>query len=101
MNPGIELDDGLDVAPKDAEIVPLEIDACHSWLLRSRDVRNQTAGHDDRDRQPKSRGSHPDLSFCSRHLRWLNPSASAPSTYDNTLPQPDPHPADDTSLFRK
>src|SRR5262245_30667042 len=57
-NPRIEFDDGLDdLASGDTELVPLEIDACDSRLLRSRDVQDQTAGDHDRRHEHEWRGS--------------------------------------------
>jgi hypothetical protein len=48
-DPGIELHDDLhDLAPWNAEIVPLEIDASGSRLLRSRHVNTEGACDDDR-----------------------------------------------------
>ena len=48
VTPRVEFDDRLDdFASWDAEIVPLEIDAGDSCLLRPRHVQNHTARDDD------------------------------------------------------
>ena len=58
-HPRVELDNRLDdLASGDAEIVPLEIDAFDSCLLRPRDMQNQTARDDDRRYYYHSRRSH-------------------------------------------
>ena len=61
-HPRVEFDDRLDdLASGDAEIVPLEIDAYDSCLLRPRHVQNQTARDDDRRHHRHSRRSHVNL----------------------------------------
>jgi hypothetical protein len=51
----------------DAEIVPLEIDASGSWLLRARHVKNQTARNDDRRYHRHSPRLHVDLAPALAH----------------------------------
>jgi hypothetical protein len=61
-DPRVEFDDRLhDLASWDAEIVPLEIDASGSCLLRLRHVKNQTARDDDRRYHHHSPRLHVDL----------------------------------------
>jgi hypothetical protein len=61
-HPRAEFDDRLhDLASWDAEIVPLEIDAFGSCLLRSRHVKNQTARGDNRRYHHHSPRLHVDL----------------------------------------
>ena len=68
-HPRVEFDDRLnDLASGDAEIVPLEIDASDSCLLRPRHVQNQTARDDDRRHYHHSRRSHVNL-FPVAHIR--------------------------------
>jgi hypothetical protein len=61
-DPRVEFDDRLhDLASLDAEIVPLEIDASGSCLLRSCHVKDQTAHNDDHRYHRHSSRLHLDL----------------------------------------
>jgi hypothetical protein len=65
-HPRVELDDRLHDLPSwDTEIVPLEIDASGSCLLRPRHVKNQTARDHDPHHHSHSRCLHMNLVHAS------------------------------------